>query len=125
MQNEMMRSKRILFLLRQPPYATSHALEALEAALVAGVFDQQVTALFCDDGVWQLITGQDGTALDARTLGKVAQALPEYGIEALYVCRESLTARHLSLDDLVLPATPLDAAEQTALLGSQDVVVND
>jgi tRNA 2-thiouridine synthesizing protein C len=121
----MMRNKRILFLLRHAPYATSHAVEALETALVAGVFDQKVSALFRDDGVWQLIKDQDGTALDSRTVGKLVQALREYDIDALYVCSESLAARHLGLDDLVLPVTPLDAAGQTALLASQDAVVND
>ena len=51
--------KRLLFLLRQAPYAGSNALEALEAALVAGVFDQNVSVLFKDDGVWQLAKDQD------------------------------------------------------------------
>ena len=120
-----MMHKRILFLLRQPPYATSHALEALETALVAGVFDQQVSVLFRDEGVWQLVTGQDGAALDCRTVGRVVQALPEYDVSAIYVCARSLAARQLSLADLVLPAVPLDPAEQAALLAAQDAVVND
>jgi len=121
----MMKPKRLLFLLRQPPYATSHALEALESVLVAGVFDQRVSVLFRDDGVWQLLTDQDGSALHARTIGKVVQALPEYDVNALYVCADSLTARRLELADLVLPVTPLDGAGQRALLAAQDAVVND
>jgi tRNA 2-thiouridine synthesizing protein C len=120
-----MDTKRILFLLRQAPYATSHALEALEAALVAGVFDQQVSVLFSGDGVWQLVSGQDGAILGRRTVGKVAQALPDYDISSLYVCAESLTQRHLESEDLVLPVTVLDAAEQSALIAAQDAVVND
>lgn len=121
----MTNGKRILFLLRQPPYATSHALEALEAVLVAGVFDQQVSVLFRDAGVWQLVNGQDGSALEARTVGKVAQALPQYDVTALYVCGESLAQRRLSPADLVLPVTVLDGAAQAQLLAAQDAVVND
>jgi tRNA 2-thiouridine synthesizing protein C len=120
-----MSRKRILFLLRQPPYATSHALEALEAALVAGVFDQAVSVLFSGDGVWQLVSGQNGAALGRRTVGKVAQALPDYDVTALYVCAESLAQRNLGLADLVLPVKPLQAAEQSELLAAQDAVVND
>lgn len=46
-----METRKLLFLLRQAPYGTSHALEALEAVLVAGVFEQQVAVLFRDEGV--------------------------------------------------------------------------
>lgn len=120
-----METKRILFLLRQPPYATSHALEALEAVLVAGVFDQRVSVLFRDDGIWQLVADQDGDALAARTVGKVAQALPEYEVHALYVCRRGLADRGLSVEDLLLPVTPLDESGQRDLIAAQDAVVND
>jgi tRNA 2-thiouridine synthesizing protein C len=121
----MMEPRQLLFLLRQPPYATSHALEALESVLVAGVFDQRVSVLFRDDGVWQLLKDQDGAALNARTIGKVVQALPEYDVDALYVCTDSLAERRLELADLVLPVTPLDVAGQRSLLASQHAVVSD
>ncbi len=121
----MSNGKRILFLLRQAPYATSHALEALEAVLVAGVFDQQVSVLFRDAGVWQLVDGQEGGALAGRTVSKVAQALPQYDVTAVYVCGESLARRSLCAADLVLPVTLLDPAGQARLLAAQDAVVND
>jgi tRNA 2-thiouridine synthesizing protein C len=120
-----MESRQLLFLMRQPPYATSHALEALESVLVAGVFDQRVSVLFRDDGVWQLLKGQHGAALSARTVGKVVQALPEYDVTALFVCVDSLAERRLELSDLVLPVTPLDGAGQRALLAAQHAVVSD
>lgn len=117
--------KRILFLLRQGPYASANALEALEAALVAGVFDQRVSVLFADDGVWQLLDGQDGAALDTRTVARVATALPQYDVTDLFVCAESLEQRRLTADDLVLPVTVIDGAGQRALLAAQDAVVSD
>ncbi len=117
--------KRLLFLLRQPPYGTSHALEALESILVAGVFEQTVSVLFRDDGVWQLVRGQAGAALGTRTVGKVVQALPQYEVERLYVCATSLAARGLGVEDLVVTAEPLDGAAQHALVRAQDVVIND
>jgi len=120
-----MDTKRLLFLLRQPPYGTSHALEALESILVAGVFEQRVSVLFRDDGVWQLVGGQAGEVLGTRTIGKVVQALPQYEIEDIYVCATSLAARGIALNDLVLPAQPLDVGAQQALIAGQQVVVND
>lgn len=120
-----MDTKRILFLLRQAPYATSHALEALEAVLVAGVFDQSVSVLFSGDGVWQLTAGQDGAALGQRTVARVAGALPQYDVTKLYVCAAALRERGLSADDLVLPVECLDFAAQRSLIAAQDAVVND
>jgi tRNA 2-thiouridine synthesizing protein C len=120
-----MDTKRILFLLRQPPYGTSHALEALEAVLVAGVFDQAVSALFSGDGVWQLVDRQDGAAVDRRTVGKLVQALPQYDVTGLYACARSLAERGLAPDDLTVPVQVLDDDGQRALLAAQDAVVND
>lgn len=121
----MMSAKKILFLLRQPPYATSHALEALEAALVAGVFEQAVSVLFKDAGVWQLLTEQSGDALATRSIGKIVTALPEYDVDSLYVCETSLAERNLTARDLVLPVTLLSTAAQTDLIDTMDAVVND
>ena len=117
--------KKILYLLRQAPYATSHALEALESALVAGVFEQDVTVLFKDDGVWQLTSNQAGEALSMRTISKIATALPEYDIESLSVCEQSLKERNLASGDLVLPVKVISLAAQAELIGSMDAVVND
>lgn len=120
-----MDTKRILFLLRQPPYGSSHALEALETVLVAGVFDQIVSVLFSGDGVWQLTKDQDGAAVERRTTSSVARVLPQYDITNLYACAASLAERGLTVDDLVLPVQALDAAGQRALISAQDAVVND
>ena len=120
-----MEIRRILFLLRQPPYATGHAVEALESILVAGVFEQQVSVLFRDDGVWQLLKDQSGDALGARTVGNVVRALPEYEVKDIYVCAESLAQRGLVVDDLVLTVKLLSQREQLTLISAQQAVVND
>jgi len=121
----MTTTRSLLFLMRRSPYGSSHALEALESALVAGVFEQRVTVLFRDDGVWQLVKDQDGSVLGTRTLARVATALPEYDIDDLYVCADSLAARGLGLEDLVLDVQPLDAAAQRDKLLAADAVLND
>lgn len=120
-----MENRRILFLLRHPPYGSSHALEALETVLVAGVFDQQVSVLFSGDGVWQLLADQDGSAVGRRTVGKIIKALPQYDVTALYACADSLRARALTTDDFALAVEVLALDEQRALIEAQDAVVND
>ena len=121
----MTAQRPILLLLRQPPYATAHPLEAVDVALVAAAFDRAVSVLFAGAGVWQLLDGQDGSALATRTQGKVLSALPHYDISDLYVCAESLAAAGLRVEDLVLPAKPVTRVEQRALIAAHALVVND
>ena len=119
-----MHPKRILFLMTAAPYASARALETLESALVAGVFDQQVRVLFKDAGIYQLLRGQQGAAVGQRTVGKVLQALPEYEVQRLFVCRASMRRLRLRQSDLCLPVRQLDHAAQRRLLNGQDAVVS-
>ncbi len=115
-------AKRILFLLNQPPYGSSHAAEAIEAILVAGVFDQQVSVLFTGAGLYQLLSEQDGSAVGGRTVGKMLGAVPEYGVTDLYACRPSAERLNLGDANLCLPVTWLDYDEQRRLISRQDIV---
>ena len=115
-------AKRILFLMNRAPYGSSHALETIEAILVAGVFDQEVSVLFTGAGLYQLLGEQDGGAVGSRTVGKMLGALAEYGVTDLFACRPS--AQRLGLGDAnpCLPVTWLDHADQRKLINRQDVV---
>ncbi|MDE0273554.1 MAG: sulfurtransferase complex subunit TusC [Gammaproteobacteria bacterium] len=115
-------AKRILFLLNRAPYGSSYALEAIEAILVAGVFDQEVSVLFKGDGLYQLLDEQDGGAVGGRTVGKMLGAVPEYGVTDLFACRHSAERLGLGDANLCLPVTWLDYAEQRRLINHQDIV---
>ena len=119
-----MQSKRILFLLTKAPYCSARAVEMLESVLVAGVFEQAVSVLFKDAGVYQLLDGQDGAAVGQRTLGKMLQALPDYDVQRLFVCSASLERLGLAPADLCLPVQCLDQGEQRELVAGQDAVVS-
>ena len=115
-------ANRILFLLNRAPYGSSYALEAIEAILVAGVFDQEASVLFTGAGLYQLLNDQDGGAAGGRTVGKMLGALPEYGVTDLFACRPSADRLGLSDAKLCLPVTWLDYAEQRRLINRQDIV---
>jgi tRNA 2-thiouridine synthesizing protein C len=100
------------------------SLETVDSILVAGVFDQDVSVLFKDQGVLQLIADQEGQLLGGRTVSKVLGALPEYGIDRLYVCKRSLEERNLRADSLALGVTPLDVEQQAELIAEQQVVLS-
>lgn len=119
-----MAAKRILFLAAAAPYVSAQPLEALEAMLVAAIFDQEVSVLFKGDGLYQLLEGQDGSALGQRTLGKALQALPEYDVRQLFVCQESAQRLRLTEADFCLPVRWLDMERQKSLISRQDAVLS-
>lgn len=116
--------KKFMFVNRKAPYGTIYALESLEVVLISAAFDQDVSLVFMDDGVYQLRKGQSTKAIEVKNFSPTYRALEGYDIEKLYVERESLEARGLSEDDLLVPVEVLGAAEMAALMEEQDVIMS-
>jgi tRNA 2-thiouridine synthesizing protein C len=116
--------KKFAFVNRKAPYGTIYALESLEVVLISAAFDQDVSLLFLDDGVYQLKKGQATKAIDVKNFSPTYRALEGYDIEKLYVERESLEARGLTEDDLVVPVELVSTAEMAAIMEEQDVVLS-
>jgi tRNA 2-thiouridine synthesizing protein C len=117
-------NKRLLFIQHRPPYSDDSAAEMLDALLVAAAFGQQVSVLFQDDGVWQLLANQDGKALGRKTLLSQLQALGLYDVERLYVDHASLQARGLQAAQLGLAGVvSVDAPAVAALHADHDLVL--
>ncbi len=87
--------KKFMFVNRKAPYGTIYALESLEVVLIAATFDQDVSLVFLDDGVYELAKGQDTQGIGIKNHSKTYRALDGYDVEKLYVERESLQARGL------------------------------
>lgn len=113
-----------MFVNRRAPYGTIYPLESLEVVLIAATFDQDVSLVFIDDGVYELVKGQDTAAIGIKNHSKTYRALEGYDVEKLYVERESLAARGLTEDDLIVAVELLDSAEIAALMAEQDVVLS-
>ena len=116
--------KKFMFVNRKAPFGTIYALESLEVVLIAATFDQDVSLSFVDDGVYELVKGQDTKATGIKNHSKTYRALEGYDVEKLYVERESLEARGLSEDDLIVDVEVLSSAEMAALMAEQDVVLS-
>ncbi|MEW8195776.1 MAG: DsrE family protein, partial [Candidatus Thiodiazotropha sp.] len=76
---------------------------------------------FLDDGVYQLIKGQDTAEVDMKNFSPTYQALGDYDVTKLYVERESLEERGLTLEDL-MPLTYEDEDDDWAEKDSIRVV---
>ena len=115
--------KKFMFVNRKAPYGTIYALEGLEVVLISAAFDQDVSMAFLDDGVYELIKGQQTKAIEVKNFSPIYRALDGYDIEKLYVERESLEARGLSEENLIVPVEVLSAAQMGELMEQQDVVI--
>lgn len=137
MSNEA-NKKKFFYINRRAPYGTIYALESLEVVLIGAAFEQEVSLGFIDDGVYQLMEGQDTTGVGMKNFSKTYKALGDYEVRKFYVEKESLAERGLTADDL-MPITYededddyaekpslifVDRAEMAKVIASQDVVLS-
>jgi len=128
--------KKFLYLNRKAPYGTIYAWESLEVVLIGAAFDQEVSLMFVDDGVYQLTKGQDTKEIGMKNFSPTYRTLGDYEVKSIYVDRDSLESRGLTQDDLVQIAWEdwesgeekenivevVDAARVTELMEESDVV---
>jgi tRNA 2-thiouridine synthesizing protein C len=133
-----MSTKKFMYLNRKAPYGTIYALESLEVVLIGAAFEQDVSLAFVDDGVYQLLKGQDTSGIGMKNFSPTYNALGDYDVNKLYVEKESLDARGLTEDDLMdltyededddwaeKPSIKVvSSAELADILDGQDVVLS-
>ena len=93
-------AKKFMYINRKAPYGTIYAWESLEVVLIGAAFDQEVSLAFVDDGVYQLMKGQNTTEVGIKNFSPTYSALGDYDVNKIYIEKESLEARGLTLDDL-------------------------
>ena len=97
----MSETKKFLYVNRKAPYGTVYALESLEVVLIGAAFEQDVALAFVDDGVYQLKKGEDTADIGMKNFSPTYSALGDYDVNKIYVEKESLDARGLTVDDLL------------------------
>ena len=93
-------TKKFMYINRKAPYGTIYAWESLEVVLIGAAFEQDVSLAFIDDGVFQLTKGQDTKGVGMKNFSPTYSALGDYEVTKIYVEKESLEERGLTLDDL-------------------------
>lgn len=130
--------KKFLYINRRAPYGSIYALESLEVVLIGAAFEQDVSLAFLDDGVYQLMKGQDTKGIGMKNFAPTYRALGDYGVTKVFVEKESLEERGLSTDDLMELVyedenedyaekpllTVVDRKALAAVMGEQDVVLS-
>ena len=116
--------KKILLVCRTAPYGNSLARESLETALAAGALGAQVSMLFLDEGVWQLVDQQRSEAIDAKNHGDMLAALPLYDVDHLLVDQDCLDKRGIAPTKLDELAQLIDAKGVKEILAGHDVILS-
>ena len=128
--------KNFLYLNRRAPYGTIYAWESLEVVLIGAAFDQKVSLLFADEGVYQLVKGQETAGIQMKNFSATYRTLGDYGVRHMFVDRKSLEERGLTEADLVEVAWEdmesddavdnivevIDSAQAAEVLAGADVV---
>jgi len=116
-----MTPRRFLFVVSHAPHRGALATELLDELLVGAVFEQKISVLFTDDGVFQLI--DSGQARGNAARGYLA--LQTYDITDVFVDGHALKQRGLTEDLLAVPVRVLTRGAIRKLVAGQDVVVPD
>ena len=123
-QGERPEPKIFMLVNRRAPHGTVYALEALEVVLIAATFDQDVSLVFLDDGVFSLVKGQKTAGLEMKNFSLMYRALDDYDVNQLYVERESMESRGLKESDLLVEVEILDRKELAERMEQQDVLLS-
>jgi tRNA 2-thiouridine synthesizing protein C len=116
--------KKFMFVNRKAPYGTIYALESLEVVLITATFDQDVSLVFIDDGVYELVKGQQTKGIGVKNFSPSYRALDGYDVEKLYVDQTSMDQRGLTEADLLVPVEVLSDEQMGQLMAQQDVILS-
>jgi len=117
-------TKSFLFINRHAPYPGTFAKESMDVTLIAAAFNQNVSLLFMDDGVYQLLKGQEPSETGQKNTSLTLPMLAMYDVSNIYVEQASMHARNLTGDDFLIPVKVIDADQVRALLDQQDLLLN-
>lgn len=89
---------KLAFLFTQPPFGSAMSREGLDALLAASAFcdEQEILILFLNDGVFNLVAGQQPNLLLQKDHIATFKLIELYDLTECYICQESLTERKLN-----------------------------
>ena len=101
---------KLAFLFRTAPHGNAISREGLDALLAATAFcdEEDIGVFFIDDGVLNLLNGQNPELLLQKDFIRTFKLLDLYDIEQRFVCADSLDQYHLQTEQLIISAEKID-----------------
>jgi tRNA 2-thiouridine synthesizing protein C len=116
-------AKKVMFLMRKAPHGSIYSLAGLEAMLIMGAYEQDVSVVFVDDGVYAIKKDQETSEAGVREFSRTFRALQDHDVEKIYIDGQSMQSRGLSLDDLIIKPEVLEESAIAKLMEEQDVIL--
>ena len=106
---------KLAFLFRTAPHGNAISREGLDALLAATAFcdEEEIGVFFIDDGLLNLLDGQNPELLLQKDFIRTFKLLDLYDIEQRFVCADSLDQYNLQTEQLIISAEKID---RTSLL---------
>ena len=110
---------RLAFLFRTAPHGNAISREGLDALLAATAFcdEEEIGVFFIDDGVLNLLDGQNPELLLQKDFIRTFKLLDLYDIEQRFVCADSLDQYNVQTEQLIISAEKID---RTSLINKLD-----
>ena len=115
---------RLLVVFRRGPYGSSLPRAGHDLALAAAALEQDVSVLFMDDGVWQLLDNQEASAIGAKTVSRTLASFALYDIDQFFVDAESLLRRGISRAELAGANSLLEPGQLAGFINDFDQVIS-
>ena len=101
---------KLAFLFRTAPHGNAISREGLDALLAATAFcdEEEIGVFVIDDGVLNLLDGQNPELLLQKDFIRTFKLLDLYDIEQRFVCANSLDQYNLQAEQLIISAEKID-----------------
>ena len=101
---------KLAFLFRTAPHGNAISREGLDALLAATAFcdEEEIGVFFIDDGVLNLLDGQNPELLLQKDFIRTFKLLDLYDIEQRFVSTDSLDQYNLNTEQLIISAEKID-----------------
>jgi len=101
---------KLAFLFRTAPHGNAISREGLDALLAATAFcdEEEIGVFFIDDGVLNLLDGQNPELLLQKDFIRTFKLLDLYDIEQRFICADSLDQYNLHAEQLIISAEKID-----------------
>lgn len=117
--------KKYLFILRKAAHSGARAQEMLDIILTTAAFDQSVSLLLIDDGVFQLKKDQHPENAGLKDTAAIFNALEIYQVYDIYIEMDSLQERGLKPGELCLSLQTVYRKDVPGLMRQFDLIICD
>ena len=115
---------KLAFLFRTAPHGNAISREGLDALLAATAFcdEEEIGVFFIDNGVLNLLDGQNPELLLQKDFIRTFKLLDLYDIEQRFVCADSLDQYNLQTEQLIISAEKIDRTSMINKLSQAEKV---